>query len=544
MDVKPILRYAAAAAIIAIAAMFFDVSAALANRFTLSELSPFTCPSELRPQVDFWKKIFTQYTTKQAVIHDNRYLDIIYSSLDLTDEESQSKKSRIGRLSFEISKYREILLKLDKFKPESMDNVTSDNITSDSLTSEEQRVYDMFKGVYGANKFAEAAERIRAQIGQKDRFQKALARSTQYLDEMERIFKEEGVPVALTRLPFVESAFETSAYSWAKAAGIWQFTDSTGRIFLRMNSIVDERIDPMKSTRAAARLLSENYAQLGTWPLAVTAYNHGAGGMARAVRELSTRDIAEIVKRYSGPSFGFASRNYYAEFLAVLEILDDYRSYVGDIEFMKPVEYEVLHTDRAIRMSTIAAACSLDEVQRLNPELKASVMASKMKLPCDYFLKVPLGTKDLLKSQVIAETPPPTTSTAAVETQKTVSHHKSDKKKVDIHSEKKAAHNTTTTAGATKKPEDTAGKSEKVGQTSGAKNNGKSANEPKKTADNAAKPKDKPSNDRHHTVASGQNLYSIAKIYHISVNDLMRVNSITDPLKVKTGQVLKIPAKS
>ncbi|MBF0568025.1 MAG: transglycosylase SLT domain-containing protein [Nitrospirae bacterium] len=544
---KLILRCAAVILVLGLAGVS-GASAASENRFSLPESPLFSCPAPLRPQVDFWIKIFTMYTTKQAVIHDNRYLNIIYSVVDLTEDQSNSKKARIGVLSFEISKYREILLKLDKLKPDDPDEINN-------LSPEESRVYEMFRGIEGANKFSEAAERLRAQIGQKDRFQKALSKSTLYLKEMERIFREEGVPVALTRLPFVESSFDVSAYSWAKAAGIWQFTDSTGRIFLRMNSIVDERIDPEKSTRAAARLLLDNYAQLGSWPLAVTAYNHGASGLSRAKKDLSTSDISEIVEKYKGPSFGFASRNYYTEFLAVLEILEDYQSYFGDVEFMYPKEYEVLRTGRSMKVSAIAAACSLEEIKRLNPELKPSVMASKTSLPCDYFLKLPPGTKDSLKSQVKTETPPPQAK-PSTQTRKTDIASKSDASKKKESQPGKAIHikpgepltagipktDTKPKADTAKKPETSQSAPPKIEKkTPMATVTAKPTPDPK---GDAKKSKPKPQIARHHKVITGQNLFSIAKMYNVSVKDLMKLNSIDDPSKVRPGRVLQIPAKS
>ncbi|WP_420264856.1 transglycosylase SLT domain-containing protein [Candidatus Magnetominusculus dajiuhuensis] len=544
---KLILRCAAVVLVLGLAGVS-GASAASENRFSLPESPLFSCPAPLRPQVDFWIKIFTLYTTKQAVIHDNRYLNIIYSVVDLTEDQSNSKKARIGVLSFEISKYREILLKLDKLKPDDPDEINN-------LSPEESRVYEMFRGIEGANKFSEAADRLRAQIGQKDRFQKALSKSTLYLKEMERIFREEGVPVALTRLPFVESSFDVSAYSWAKAAGIWQFTDSTGRIFLRMNSIVDERIDPEKSTRAAARLLLDNYAQLGSWPLAVTAYNHGASGLSRAKKDLSTSDISEIVEKYKGPSFGFASRNYYTEFLAVLEILEDYQSYFGDVEFMYPKEYEVLRTGRSMKVSAIAAACSLEEIRRLNPELKPSVMASKTSLPCDYFLKLPPGTKDSLKSQVKTETPPPQAK-PSTQTRKTDIASKSDASKKKEPQPGKAIHikpGAPLTASIPKtgtKPKADTAKKPETSQSAPPKIEKKppvATVAEKPTPDpkgDAKKSTPKPQIARHHKVITGQNLFSIAKMYNVSVKDLMKLNSIGDPSKVRPGRVLQIPEKS
>ncbi len=101
---------------------------------------------------------------------------------------------------------------------------------------------------------------------------------------------------------------------------MWQFMRSTGRRFLRIDAVVDERLDPYRSTEAAARFLEQNYIILGSWPLALTAYNHGPGGMKRAQEQLGTSDIATIVRKYNSRSFGFASRNFYLAFLAALEI--------------------------------------------------------------------------------------------------------------------------------------------------------------------------------------------------------------------------------
>src|SRR5438477_234752 len=106
---------------------------------------------------------------------------------------------------------------------------------------------------------------------------------------------------------------------------------------LRLHSLggaVDGRRDPIFSTRAAARFLDEMHDSLGAWPLAITAYNHGPEGVARAVGQCGTRDIATIVRDYHGSAFGFASRNFYAEFLAALDVERNYREYFGNM----PVE--------------------------------------------------------------------------------------------------------------------------------------------------------------------------------------------------------------
>ena len=146
---------------------------------------------------------------------------------------------------------------------------------------------------------------------------------------MRREFRDRGLPEDLAYLPHVESSFNTHAYSKYGAAGMWQFMRATGRRFLKVNYVVDERLDPLTATRAAAQLLKDNHKLLGTWPLAITAYNHGEVGMQRAVRKMGTKDIVAIIERYKGRSFGFASRNFYPQFLAARRVARSWRAHFG-----------------------------------------------------------------------------------------------------------------------------------------------------------------------------------------------------------------------
>src|SRR5262245_66511076 len=111
---------------------------------------------------------------------------------------------------------------------------------------------------------------------------------------------------------------------------------ATGRLYLRVSGGVDERLDVRAATMAAAQILRENYEKLGTWPLAITAYNHGANGIKQAVATVGTTNFGVIVQRYRGPLFGFASQNFYAEFLAAVDLAQHYKQYFGDILFEEP----------------------------------------------------------------------------------------------------------------------------------------------------------------------------------------------------------------
>ena len=141
---------------------------------------------------------------------------------------------------------------------------------------------------------------------------------------MERIFINEGLPSDLTRMAFVESMFNLNARSKAGASGIWQFMPRTARRFMIVNRFVDERNSPIKATRGAAKLLKHNYRKLGSWPLAITAYNHGVAGMSRAVRKTRTTNFDKIIDNYKSRTFGFASRNFYAEFIAARNVYNKF----------------------------------------------------------------------------------------------------------------------------------------------------------------------------------------------------------------------------
>ena len=177
-------------------------------------------------------------------------------------------------------------------------------------------------------------DNIHTQQGIKERFRDGVIRSGRYVEQFRQIMANQGVPAELALLPLVESSFQ-NVRSKAGAVGVWQFTSGTGRSYLRITSKVDERLDPVRSSEAAAHLLRDNYASLGAWPLAITAYNHGRGGMLAAQREHGS-DLPTIIDEYRGPVFGYASMNFYSEFLAAVEIYDNYPQYFGELALERP----------------------------------------------------------------------------------------------------------------------------------------------------------------------------------------------------------------
>jgi membrane-bound lytic murein transglycosylase D len=274
----------------------------------------------------------------------------------------------------------------------------------ETLTPEEQRVYNLFADIPGEHKFTKAAARpMRAQPGLHERFREAIRTSGLYQRKFIEIFEAHDLPLELTRLPFVESFFKYSAYSSAGAAGVWQFIPSTARLYgLRMTRAVDERYDPFKSAESAARLLKANYAIFETWPLAITAYNHGPVGLRRAVKQLGTTDFGTIATTYRGKRFGFYSRNYYAQFLAVVQIMQQPQRYFDEIEYFPPLQYEEIRLTHRMYVNDLVQllAISKEDLLVLNRDLKRATLQSKTPIPKNYVLKLPPGKKQQLLSEL------------------------------------------------------------------------------------------------------------------------------------------------
>ena len=194
----------------------------------------------------------------------------------------------------------------------------------------------LFRGIpLSSDALTELRKNIHTQRGIKERFRQGIVRSGKYVDTFQEILANEGVPEQLALLPLVESSFENRSLSKAGAAGIWQFTPGTARLYFKITPKHDERLDPTKATRAAARLLRDNYRALGSWPLAITAYNHGRAGMMRAQSEAGS-ELPAIISNYRGRLFGYASMNFYSEFLAAVEVYENYEQYFGQLALDKP----------------------------------------------------------------------------------------------------------------------------------------------------------------------------------------------------------------
>jgi membrane-bound lytic murein transglycosylase D len=305
---------------------------------SLPATSPFPVPAGLEPAIEFWKRVFTEFSTSQLVYFDPSDMSKIYEVTDV-GEESRS---------------------------------------NEYINAERERI----AAAHGVD-----IERVKAQRGIKERTAAGIKRSGRYLAQIRQIFQERDLPPELTYLPIVESSYEVTARSSAGAMGIWQFMPRTGRRYLRIGRGIDERKDPLESSRAAAAFLDEAYERLGSWPLAITSYNYGPGGVARAVEAVGSDNLVDLIQNYSHPNWGFPSKNFYAEFLAAVEIGSNVERYFPGLELDPPVEIKEVEVKRQTSLASLASSFKLNQDQLLgwNPALTRATHV----VPAGYRVKLP-----------------------------------------------------------------------------------------------------------------------------------------------------------
>ncbi|MBC8316806.1 MAG: transglycosylase SLT domain-containing protein [Desulfobulbaceae bacterium] len=337
---------------------------------------PFPECDAIKSNVVFWEKVYSVYPSTNGLVHDSLDLSIIYEVIDLLpQDEPGARKINRKRVANAKEKYREILIRLAAgHHPQNED---------------EKRIRDLWGADSSSAVLLKAAEKIRFQLCQKDRFGAGIIRSGAFLEEIKDIFQQYNLPTDLAYLPHVESSFNYKAYSKFGAAGIWQFTRSTGRRFMTVDYTLDERRDPIIATHAAARFLKENYELLGSWPLAITAYNHGTNGMLRAKKKIGGYE--RIFSEYNGKRFKFASRNFYSEFLAARHVAKTYKDHFGDLVLDHPKSYFSVSLPGFAPVDEISRHFKVDPVtlQELNPALRSPVFEGRKYIPKEYSLRLP-----------------------------------------------------------------------------------------------------------------------------------------------------------
>ena len=445
--------------------------AAWARGTVPAKADPFTIPSGLEPAVEFWKAIFLDYDSNELVFFDPGNMSKIH----------QVVKVKKGASTRRV--VRSVRARLNR------------------------------RGI--------PWHRIKVQRGISERFAAGVRRSGRYMEHMRKIFVARGLPVELVYLPLVESSFRNDARSFRGAVGMWQFMPGTGRIYMRVTRSLDERRDPMEATRAAARLLQDNYRELRTWPLAVTAYNHGRAGMRRAVRRVGTRDIVTIIRRYRSRTFKFASKNFYAEFLAAVHIMRDVERYLPHVRFDKLVHLDEISLHKRVRVSSLLrhSRVSRAELLKWNPALSRRAAW----LPKGYRLKAPKMESHRFRSALSDMGPTPSFPYHVVSRGDTLWEL------AKIYGT--SAHAIQSINGLS------SARRLRVGQRLEIPD--KSSVRPV----SARKASKKAASQRrvYHRVRRGETLSTIADRYRVSLAALQRANSIRNRHRIRVGQRLRIP---
>jgi membrane-bound lytic murein transglycosylase D len=328
----------------------------------------FPRPAELEPAIKFWTRVYTEVTTDSGYLHDPENLSIVYKSLNLRTQDLENERQRV----------QEILLELSTGK-------------RNPLSPEEKAILGLWPESVSNQTLRAASNRIRWQRGQSDAFKDGLERSGAFRSYINDAAERSGVPPAIALVPHLESSFNPRARSSASAVGLWQFTRSTGQRFMRIDSIIDERMDPYIASDAAMNLLTYHYRVLGTWPLALTAYNQGVSRMMNAVRQVNSSDIAKIINEFEDDNFGFAGRNFYAQFLAVNDIEAAATRYFDSIESAEAPAYVSVRLDAFIDARPLADAIgvSIENLRAANPSLLAPVWLGAKRIPRGFNLRLP-----------------------------------------------------------------------------------------------------------------------------------------------------------
>ena len=492
----------------------------------------FPRPPALEPRVKFWRQVFVEYSEYQLVFHDAKYPWKVIKIIDFRPLKRSGSSAAAIEQSMRAAEKRERIL-IDRM----FGQVHKARGHPQSLNADEHRLWKLYSDQRAANRFLAARGRVRVQRGLKEQFTRALSVSGRYLPYMEKIFRDAGLPVELTRMPFVESSFNVEAYSKVGAAGIWQFMPATARQYMRMDEVVDDRRDPLFSTEAAARHLAEDYRALRSWPLAVTAYNHGRGGLRAGMKRLGTRNLVDLIERYESRNFGFASKNFYASFLGALDAYRDYRRYLGKITVEPPLVFSEFVTQHYVSYHTLQRISGLtkEKFRILNPAYHPQVVEGKLLVPPRHRIRIPAGTRQVIMARYRALGP-----SELARTQKHYYHRHKVARGQSLGSlarqhsvsvrDIQAANNM--------------GKSTRIriGQVLKIPPRGESQVAAGSSKASVRPPVAVAAVSRRHRVTAGQTLEVIARRYNTSVKAILGANRLRNPHLIRVGQVLVIPA--
>lgn len=357
--------------------------------FAHAAAEDFPRPPELQANIAFWTKVYGEWTTNQIAITDTEDLSMIYTVVDVPSPGMRQN------------------------------GLTRDQIISRSKDAVKVALYELEHGQVHSDLAREIAFRlkdnnrpdkyicidgIRAQNGLRDRFEAGYRLSGAHDKEIRARLRRHGLPEELIALVFVESLFYQSSMSHVGAAGLWQFMRGTAKEYMRINPLVDERYDPVIATDAAIEYLKRAKERLYAWPIAITSYNYGRAGMQRAVEQVGSYDLVDVLKGYHTSRFGFAARNYYAEFIAALDVYQNASQYFPDINPVQHWAYDVVELSSPIFANDIAGF-DADWFRQYNPALTQAARSGKEVIPSGYTIRIPESEKERVNKRIASISP-------------------------------------------------------------------------------------------------------------------------------------------
>ena len=360
-----------------------------------------------------------------------------------------------------------------------------------------------------------------------------LTRSGRYVPMIHAIFAEEGLPQDLAMIAFIESSFLPHARSPKSAHGIWQFMPRTGRQYgLKSNGVVDERSDPEKATRAAAKYLAYLHELFDDWYLAMAAYNAGEGKIMRAMNRTGARDFWQLART---GAIRKQTQNYVPAFLAAVLISKNPTHYGFEVILEPPLEFDTVTLDRPVSIEDVARASRLpvSDFETLNPELRSAITPHQ---PEGYELRVPDGTRDAI---LVAMVEVPTTRPPAFKTHvaKKGDTLKKIANKYGVTVSSLASANSLTTRSRVARGQEIVVPEKAPARARTAR--GKTGST--QTASTAGKKKAPAA--KSYKVKSGDTLYQIALRHGTTVAEILAINGLGGSGLIKPGDKLKIPPR-
>lgn len=358
----------------------------------------FSVSNELARRFNFWRRVYSLWSKDQYVIHSSAYPEVVFEMLDVSQVTGMSERDK-SKLAEKVARdhrknYKKLLLVLHKNRKKPVTE----------LSPALRRIADQMAHIKDPKKYEIAAYSLRSQRGQREFIAKGVAVSGRYLRHAKELFADEGIPEDLANLAFVESSFNLDALSNVGASGVYQVMPETGKQYMIVTPDLDERSDPIKASRAAAKLLRMNYELTGDWALAITAYNHGVGGIRNAVRKTRSVDLVHLIEKYQSKQFQFASKNFYTEFLAALATVEDADRLFPEVRRAEPLSFITvrLKSDMTVSEARAKFKVSVTDLRLYNPDISWRLIKKNGTLPRRYSLKLPALPVDKARAMASA----------------------------------------------------------------------------------------------------------------------------------------------